>query len=145
MEAVALMRMRSRLLGVGLVGLVLPFLARLPGCVTQGSQWLRQYLGSGLSAFLFLEAFNLIALGGALVAAFVVRQRGLWMLPVVAGYAYVAYGHGTLDLKSDAQAAIGLIFIPIYSLPYFAGGGLLAAAVWLAFIRPKGSRSLRRV
>ena len=114
-------------LGVATVGVALPYLARLPGCVLKGSNWLGQYLDAGLQGALLVEGFNLFAALAAIGVTALLHRRGVWILPVLAGYGFLAYAHGSLDLRSDAQAAVALVFIPLFSLPFFAVGATLGA------------------
>ena len=104
------------------VGFALPYLARLP----RGAAWLQQYTHlSGLSGFLFLSAFNAIPVIAMLALTFVYRKRSSALFPAAAGFAFLGWHHAQLDLSADAQAAIALIFIPIYALaPIALGAGL---------------------
>jgi hypothetical protein len=75
---------------------------------------------------LFVELFNLPAVGVAIGLAARYHRRMLWLLPVAPGYGFLWFAHSSLDLAADAQAAVALFFIPIYALPFFAPGALLA-------------------
>jgi hypothetical protein len=103
-------------------GFALPYLARLP----RGAAWLQQYTHlSGLAGFLFLSAFNAIPVIAMLALTFVYRKRSSALFPAAAGFAFLGWHHAQLDLSADAQAAIALIFIPIYALaPIALGAGL---------------------
>ncbi len=90
---------------------------------------------------LLIERFNLIAVGAAAVLTRLFGRHHLWILPVAAGYGYLAYWHSRLDLASDAQAAIGVFIIPLFSLKYFAGGALAAAALQYLIARRTTHRS----
>lgn len=104
--------MRAARLAVVIIGIVLPYLARVPG----GTTWLRQYTSGGVGALLLLEGFNAIAWGAILATTFLYRRPSSVIFPALFGFGYLAYMHATLDLGSDAQAGIALIFIPIYAL-----------------------------
>lgn len=121
--------MLVRLIVLIIVGALLPFLARLPGCVVKGNvYWLSQYM-QGAGEIFLIEAFNLIPIAAAVVSALLFRRY--WLLPVGAGYGFLFVCYSLLDLASDAQAAVSLLFIPIYSLPFFFVGGIVAAGLWL--------------
>jgi hypothetical protein len=115
---------RTRVLIVT-VGVLLPYAARIPGMIGKGLPWFTSYLGSGPGAVLFFAAFNAICWGSILAATFTYRDpRSAWF-PAVLGFALPALAHVTLDLASDPQAAIALVFIPIYALPLVLVGWLL--------------------
>jgi hypothetical protein len=82
-----------------------------------------QYMEPGLPGMLVLGAFNSIAVAAAAFATVLFPKKHLWAIPVGAGYGFVALMHGTLDLSSDAQAAVALVFIPVYSVFFFVIGG----------------------
>lgn len=110
---------RARWLVV-LLGIALPYLARLPG----GLDWLRQYIEPGLPAALFLGVFNAVAWGAILGVSRLYRRPLSLLAPCLFGFGFLAWGHARLDLTSDAQAAVGLVFLPIYALlPIAVGAG----------------------
>jgi hypothetical protein len=109
-------------IAIVLVGISLPYLARLP----RGSSWLAQYLHLGLGAQLFLGAFNAIAWGAVLILSLKLRRPALSLIPLALGSGYLGYAHYNLDLASDAQAAVALVFIPIYALVPILVGGTVA-------------------
>jgi hypothetical protein len=130
----------GRIAFVSIVGLALPYLARLPGCVVKGGGWLYQYLEPGLGGALLIEAFNLVAIGAAAGSVALFHKRGLWLLPTILGYGFLAFAHGTIDLASSSTAAIALVFIPFVSLPFFAVGALLAVAAKYVIGVRRGAR-----
>ncbi|WP_252275321.1 hypothetical protein [Pseudomonas subflava] len=102
-----------------LLGVALPYLARLPG----GPDWLGQYTDTSVGGWIFLGAFNAIAWGSILGISLLYHCPQPLLLPSVLGFGYLAWAHYSLDLAADAQAALGIIFIPIYALlPILAGG-----------------------
>jgi hypothetical protein len=108
------------------VGILLPYIARLPGVLSQGPQWLWSYFGGGILGALFFGLFNAIAWGAVLAASYSYRNPHAAWFPAVPAFVFLAANHAVLDLASDAQAALGLLFIPVYSLPlvfvgWFAG------------------------
>ena len=99
----------------------MPYLVRIFG----GIAWFRQYADGGLFAFLFLGAFNAIAGGSLIAISYWYRRPFSLLLPCALGFGFLAWAHYSLDLAADAQAAIALVFIPIYALlPIFVGAVL---------------------
>jgi hypothetical protein len=98
-------------------GLLLPFLARIPGIPFKGIRWLTSMFGNGLGSLLFFAGFNAIGWGViyAVTASFKTPRYAL--VPACFGFALPVYAYATLDLASSSTAAIALIFIPIYSVP----------------------------
>lgn len=116
---------RTRLL-ILVLGALLPYLARLPGALTRDASWLTSYFGKDLSAFLFFSAWNAVGWGAVLLGTLGLRRpRSVWVVAAV-GFLLPLVVHSSLDLASDAQAAIVLVFVPIYSLPLVLVGALLA-------------------
>lgn len=102
---------------VVVVGVLLPYAARLPGLLTRGPDWLWSYFVSGVGATLFFGGLNAITWGSVLAASFSYRNpRAVWF-PAVMGFSLPAYLHASVDLSSDPQAAIALVLIPLLSLP----------------------------
>lgn len=112
--------MRRARLAIALLGIMLPYLARVPGMLVGGSQWLSSYLAGGVSGMFLLAFFNLPVWGSLLGLSFLVRKPSPLVLPAIFGFGFVAYAHAGLDLGADAQAAVALIFIPLYALPIIA-------------------------
>lgn len=87
--------------------------------IWRGVEWVAQYLPDEdhrLSGLLFFGGFaSLPAI--PLMVAFLLRKRIPVTLSVsiIVATALLAYWHYDYDLRSDAQAAIGLIFIPMYA------------------------------
>jgi hypothetical protein len=133
MSAIAVAR-----IAVVAFGILLPYLARIPGMLARGPDWLTSYFGSGLGAFVFFGAFNAINWGAILIGTLFFRTIPAVVVAALIGFGLPAYAHATLDLASDAQAAIGLIFIPIYSLPFVGVGWLLGFALDRALRRRSG-------
>jgi len=106
---------------IAITGILLPYLVRLP----LGGAWLAQYTDISFGGLLFFSAFNAIAWGSIIVLSFTFRRPGPLMIPCVFGFAFLGWAHQTLDLAADAQAAIALVFIPIYALLPIAFGGAL--------------------
>jgi hypothetical protein len=130
--------MATARIAVALIGAALPYLARIPGMVSRGPDWLTSYFGSGLGAFVFFGAFNAINWGAIVLGSLAFRSTPAVVVAAAFGFAWPAYAHATLDLASDAQAAIGLALIPINSLPLVGVGWLLGLAVDRAWRRRSG-------
>jgi hypothetical protein len=110
---------------VVLVGILLPYAVRILGIPSHGFSWFTSYLGNGIDALIFFGAFNAICWGSILLATLTYRHaRSVWF-PALLGFTALGYYHTTLDLASSSTAAIGLMFIPIDSLPYVLTGGLV--------------------
>lgn len=127
------MTMHSARILVILVGLVLPYAARVP----RGLQWLEQYTQAGLGAWLFLSAFNAIAWVALLAVSLTYQRPSSLLAPSLLGFGFLAWAHYSLDLAADAQAAIALVFIPIYAL-----GPLLVGAA-IGFVLDRRSTAQR--
>jgi len=119
------MTMRNARFIIVLVGLLLPYAARLPG----GIGWLQQYTDTGFGGWLLIGVPNAIAWGAILATSFVYRRPASLFAPCLLGFGFLAWGHYTLDLLSDAQAAIAIAFIPIYALAPIAIGGVIGYVV----------------
>lgn len=103
------------------LGILLPYLARLPG----GIDWLQQYTDISLWGWLFFGIFNAIAWGAILAISFKYKRPLSLIAPCLLGFGFLAWAHYTVDLAADAQAAIALIFIPIFALLPIAIGGIV--------------------
>jgi hypothetical protein len=97
---------------VVVVGVLLPYLARLP----RGWDWVQQYQSAGLPAQLFLGAFNAVAWGAVLAATWLYRRPATVLFPAVPCFGMLGWAHHGLDLRADAQMGIALVFLPFYAL-----------------------------
>ncbi len=104
-----------------LFALVLPYLARLPG----GRAWLGQITYGGWGAFAFLAACSAVVWGGLLLWSLAYRRLASLWVPALLGFGYLAWAYGTINLRSDAQAGLGLLMVPVHSLMPLIAGGLL--------------------
>lgn len=111
---------KARLIVI-LVGVLLPYAARLP----RGVDWLQQYTDAGIGGWLFLAGFNVIAWGAMVAVSFLYKRPLSVWAPALLGFGFLAFAHYSLDLASDAQAAIALAFIPIYALVPIAIGAVV--------------------
>lgn len=109
-------------------GVLLPYLARLP----KGVEWVQQYTNVGLIGNLFLGTLNAIPWGCMIAASSVFRDKRLVLIPCAFGFAALAWGHYSLDLKSDSTAAIALVIIPFYAtIAVGIGTGVGLVIDWL--------------
>ena len=115
------MTMRKARLIVMLVGMLLPYAARLP----HGIGWLAQYTDNGIGAWLFMGAFNAIPWGAIIAVSFLYKRPSSLWAPALLGFGFLAFAHYSLDLAADAQAAVALVFIPIYALVPIAIGAIV--------------------
>jgi|SRR5688572_2201559 len=119
---------------VAILGILLPYLARIPGTVTRGPEWLGSFFGgqglvNAILVVLFLGAFNGLVWGSVVLFSFLYRHPlSLWISAVIS-FPFPLYAYARIDLASDAQAGIGLIFIPICSMVFVALGGAVAFAI----------------
>lgn len=114
----------SRILIV-IVGILLPYLARVPGTFTRGADWFTSYLGNGIGAVILLGALNAICWGSILGTSFSYRHSSSVWFPAAFGFAFLAVAHAFVDLSSSSTAAIALVFIPIFSVPLVLVGWLV--------------------
>ncbi len=122
-------------ISIAIFGILLPYLARLPG----GFLWVEQYMDTGLDGYLFFGAFNAIAWGSIIVISLLYRHPMPLLLPCVPGFGFLAWAHYGVDLTSDAQASFELLIIPFIALfPILLGGA--AGYIWDRQLRkaPKG-------
>jgi hypothetical protein len=121
-------------------GIILPYAARVPGIPTHGVEWFEQYTTGGLPFLALISLADAICWGSVVMLSYAYRWPVSILFPSVLGLGSLAIAHGTLDLASDAQAAIGLLFIPIFSLPFVAIGwaiGFLVDRVLTKRVRHK--------
>lgn len=109
----------ARLL-IAVVGAVLPFGARLLG----GPEWVGQYTAGGATAILFISAMNAPTWLTLLGLTYVYRRPISLVTPCLMTFGFLAWFHSSLDLSADAQAAIGLVFVPIAAIPFVCVGAL---------------------
>ncbi len=119
---------------LGLVGgilcLIIPILCRTP----RGWTWVAQYLPDPehfLLGILFFSAFAALPAGVVFFAARV--STSPLQLPFafssLTALSALAFWHHDNDICADAQAAISLIFIPIYSAGLAIAGAVIGGTV----------------
>jgi hypothetical protein len=117
--------MKTARIAIVVFGILLPYFARIPGTLIKGAAWFTSYLGNGLGAIAFFGAFNAVCWASILGASFTYRHPSSVWFPAVLGFAFPAVAHAFLDLSSSSTAAIALVFIPIFSLPFVLVGWLV--------------------
>jgi len=121
--------MRRARLVVVTVGVLLPYLARIPGTFVHGASWLSSYFSGGMGGVLLVGAFNALSWGCLVLLSFLVRRPIALVAPALAGFGFLAFAHSGLDLGADAQSAVALAFIPVYAVPIIVVTFLLSLAV----------------
>lgn len=110
---------------------LVPFISRL----WKGLDWVMQYIPEKENFFLGSILFGLAASVAAvpLILAFLVKKHipVTFKLSILVFTLLLAYWHHNYDLASDPQAAIGLLFIPIYVT--FAGTFFAAISAFIEF------------
>lgn len=117
--------------------LAMPILCRVP----RGGSWVAQYLpdeGHFFGGLMFFGAFALIP--GVLVFCAGLVSKPPYYFPVVLStliaLIMLAYWHHANDLAADAQAAISLVFIPVYASALALIGGLIGLGLQALFRSP---------
>jgi hypothetical protein len=100
-----------------LIGVLLPYAARLPGVLIHGPDWFMSYVRVGLGGIAFMQSFNAISWGSLVLLSYLLRRPQALVAPSLLGLGFVAFAHSGVDLGRDAQSAVAMVFIPIYSLP----------------------------
>ncbi|HVJ36474.1 MAG TPA: hypothetical protein VM687_01580 [Stenotrophomonas sp.] len=115
------MTMHRARIAIVLFGLILPYLSRLPG----GREWLGQFTYGGWGGFLFMAGCSVVVWGGLLLWSLAYRRAASLWVPALMGFGFLAWAYGSINLRSDAQAGLGLLMIPIYSVVPVVVGGLI--------------------
>jgi hypothetical protein len=126
-------------------GILHPYIARIPGSFLYGADWLLSYCGDNpVVSFLFFAPFNAICWGSILLATFTYRSACAAWFPFAFGFAVPMFCHSGLDVGTDAQAGIALVFVPIFALPLVVVGWLIGLWVDRRFFGP-GTASVSAV
>lgn len=95
---------------------LLPYLSRITG----GWAWVAQYWpdpGHEFFGLLFFHSFYSTAAIPVVIGIFVARASRLpWLLPLLVVAALTVWINHDYDLASDAQAAIGLMVFPLFTM-----------------------------
>jgi len=126
---------------IGSMGLLMyvnlvPYMCRL----WRGLDWVAQYLpdkGHPIFGLLFFGAFASLP-ATPLIATYLRRRRNpvTFVISVIIATVLLSYWHHNYDLASDAQAAIGLVFIPIYAAVITGVGAAILGGIE-SFIRKR--------
>ena len=126
------MQAKSRLFIALAIAVATPYLARLPGMMTHGSEWLTSYFPSVLGV-LFFNAFALLAgVGLFFFSTMHPRARSAFLAGSIVLFLALFAMHSTLDLSSDSTAAVALVIFPFLALVPTAAsffGVVLAAKI----------------
>jgi hypothetical protein len=114
---------------IAIAGILTPYLSRIPGTFVHGPGWLTSYFGDTLWAPLFFGAFNAVCWVPAVLATSGYRRASSAWFPAIGALGSSAALHANIDLAADAQAAIALVIIPFYTLP-FTGLGWWLGRHW---------------
>ncbi len=114
---------------VAILGILMPYLARLPGIPEHGWSWLISYFGDNWMAPLFFGAFNAVCWVPVIIGSKLYKQPSSIWYPAVGALASSAVMHATVDLAADAQAALALLVIPFLTLPFSATGWIIGYLV----------------
>jgi len=110
---------------VAILGVLTPYLSRLPGVPGNGWGWLTSYFGDTFYAPLFFGAFNAVCWGAVILGSLAYhRPQTIWF-PAAGALLSSFWMHSTVDLAADAQAAIALVIIPFLTLPFSATGWII--------------------
>lgn len=110
---------------IAILGILTPYLARLPGVPEHGWWWLTSYFGDTFWAPLFFGAFNAVCWVPAIMGSLLYKQPSSAWYPAVGALASSAVMHSTVDLSADAQAALALVVLPFFTLPFTATGWII--------------------
>lgn len=98
------------------VGLLVPFIARLPAVPLRGWEWFSDYF-PGWGGLPFFSAFNLVPATALFIAGKASRRAPLaYWFALAAMTGFLLWAHGGINLRSSSTAVIGLIFIPLYAI-----------------------------
>jgi hypothetical protein len=140
------MKQKALISGICAYTILLPYLCRLP----RGVAWAVQYLpfgqfGNPVTELLFAVPDAALLAGFSVIAAAPMVLCVLYWkhLRVTFCFAFAVtsllliYGHHDYDVAADAQAAVGLAFIPLYTLGITAViCGITGTTEWLIRKRP---------
>jgi hypothetical protein len=107
------------------VGILVPYLSRIPGVFFKSSTWLTSFLSVGIGGTLFLQTFNAVCWGAIVCAIGTYKNARSVFFPILAGFPLLVFWYAYLDLASSSTAALALIFIPIETLPPIFVGWLI--------------------
>ena len=104
------------IISIILLGILLPYGSNFfGGCLVGFDPY--GYWGD-LDKLLFIQLFNMFAVIPAALTYICMIRQPTWLrlLPTIFGYTFLSLGHFILNLSSDAQAGLGVVFIPYYAM-----------------------------
>lgn len=126
---------RSRA-GLGMVwalivifGVLLPYLGMLPAALARGGG------SAALRASLAPRAIAFLEITTAFIWVPIVAGTLLFRWPLAAvvsaaiGFAFAVYGYVSLGFSTDAQTAIGYVFVPVFSAPLVVVGWVIGFVI----------------
>ncbi len=117
--------MKKIKLSIVIVGILLPYLARIPG----GFHWVKSYLDAGVGGFLLIQLFNAMTWGTILLFSKSYKRPSMLLFPIILGFGFSAKWHYLTDLSSDPQASFAFLFIPVHSILYVVIGGVIGLVI----------------
>jgi hypothetical protein len=103
---------------IALVGILLPYLARLPGTVTHGANWFTSYLEPDLVFTVVFQGLNAIGWGGLVLLSYLVTNRAVLIAPAVLGFGFIAIVHAEATFDGPFDGLV-VLFVPVYALLIF--------------------------
>src|ERR1041385_6069187 len=102
----------TNLLVVILIGIFLPYVARLVGTIKHGVHWFLDYVPS-IGAVLFFSVFDAIVPASLFMLRIFNPNRNIPFLCAASlGYIGMFLFHATFDLGSSSTAAVAFLFVP---------------------------------
>lgn len=120
--------MKHLTLIITLVGIFLPYLARLPGVFVKGTEWFSGYFEADLNTRLLIDLPNMVAWVPLLVALESFRIPRLFFIPMCFCFGFLLFVHTTLALSS-AQAELVFVFAPIWAFVFMCIGWVIAKVI----------------
>lgn len=115
-------------IGIVALGVALPYLSRLPGIASHGTDWLMGYRYMSAQGAALLGAINAIDWIAILLLSFLYRSMLAAVVATLIAFAFPAYAHATFHVRASPEAGMDLLFWPIVALfPIF-----LSVAIGLA-------------
>jgi hypothetical protein len=103
---------------IALVGILLPYLARVPGTVSHGATWLTSYLEPDLVFLVVFHGLNAIGWGGLVLLSYLVTNRAVLIAPAVLGFGFIGLAHAEATFDGPFDGLV-VLFTPVYALLIF--------------------------
>lgn len=123
------MKMQQARTWIILLGILTPYLARLPGTITHGYSWLDSMLGESLLSALIPGLVSVVAWGAAVIGTYVYKYPATAWFPGIMMLASSAWLHASIDFSADSQTWLTVIMVPFLTLPFTATGWIIG---WVA-------------